>query len=326
MTAIRTPGSLILDEDQPSTNMPFVSATAMSQLCTIVDAVDALEESLRSGFDPEQDLMRTLAPVPAGTLLMMPSALGTYAGLKLVSIAPGNPDLGKPLVQAVYVLVDATSLTPLATFDGTYLTNLRTSAVSALAARHLARPGTNRLVVFGAGVQGWAHVQSLSQVLPLQHVDVVGRSPERATALVNRIRSELGIEATVSTPGSVADADAVACCTTARQPLFDGRLLRPGATVVAIGAYEPDARELDDDTLARGIVVIESVASALREAGDVIQGIDAAALDRKDLTTLRDLVCGDVSLSDDAVRVFKGTGMSWQDLSVAGMLYGRLPH
>src|SRR5689334_20163944 len=102
-------------------HLPFVSAAEMAKLCTVVDAVDALEQSLRSGFDPEQDLVRTNASVPAGTLLMMPATLGAYAGLKLVTLAPGNPALGKPFVQAIYVLMDAETLTPLATFDGTYL-------------------------------------------------------------------------------------------------------------------------------------------------------------------------------------------------------------
>ncbi|HET7690855.1 MAG TPA: ornithine cyclodeaminase family protein [Nocardioidaceae bacterium] len=305
-------------------DLPFVPASAMSDLCTTRDAVDALEASLRGGFDPEDDLQRTGAALPAGQFLMMPSALGELAGLKLVSLAPGNPALGRPFVQAIYVLMDGETLTPLATFDGTYLTTLRTAAVSALAARHMARSDASRLAVFGAGVQAWAHVQSFADVLPLRHVDVVGRDTSRATALTQRIRDELGISASPATADAVADADLVACCTTSRAPLFDGSLLKPEATVVAIGAYEPDARELDDTTMARGVVVVESLVSALREAGDVIQAIKAGALEQQELQTLRSLVLGEVTFPEDVVRVFKGTGMSWQDLSVAGLLHSRL--
>ena len=318
------PRPLGLDGDEPHREVPFVSAMAMSQVCTIVDAVDALEECLRSGFNPEDDLLRTGAQVPAGHLIMMPSALGCSVGLKLVSVAPGNQALGKPLVQAIYVLLNAATLVPLATFDGTYLTTLRTSAVSALVARHLARPDASRLALFGAGVQAWAHAQSLSQVLALRRIDVIGRTLGRAGELVDRIRRGLGIEASVATPESVAAADVVACCTTARTALFPGRLLRPGTTVIAIGAFEPDARELDDETLQRGRVVVESLLSALREAGDVIQAIDAGVLEQRDLITLRDIVCENLVLPENAIRVFKGTGMSWQDLSVAAMLHRRI--
>ncbi len=309
---------------RPGMHLPFVSAPEMAELCTIVDAVDALETSLRTGFDPELDLMRTSASVPAGTLLMMPTVLGAYAGLKLVTLAAANPAVGKPFIQAVYVLMDADSLTPLATFDGTYLTTLRTSAVSALAVRHLARPDAGRLAVFGAGAQAWAHVRSLAAIRPLRRVDVVGRSPQAVADLVQRIRGELGIEASPAGADTVAEADVVACCTTSRVPLFDGDLLRPGTTVVAIGAYEPDARELDDTTMSRGLVVIESRASALREAGEIIQAIDSGALDERELHTLRSLVLGELTVPGDGVSVFKGTGMSWQDLSVAGRMHGSM--
>jgi hypothetical protein len=71
----------------------------------------------------------------------------------------------------------------------------------------------------------------------------------------------------------------IVCATTAREPLFDGALVRDQATVVAIGSHEPDAREVDERLAGRATVVVESRASALREAGDVIQAIEAGALD-----------------------------------------------
>lgn len=304
-------------------DVPFLSADALATHATVTDAIDALEACLLDGFDPDDDPARTSAAVPAGQLLMMPAAFGEYAGLKLVSIAPGNPDVGKPLVQAMYVLLDGATLTPLATLDGTWLTTFRTSTVSALAARRLARADSRRPVLFGAGVQAWAHARSLSAVLPLRHVDVVGRDRGRVDVLVKQIRNELGISAAPGAPDDVAQADVVACCTTAREPLFTGASLRPGTTVVAIGAYEPDARELDDATVAGATVVIESHGSALREAGDVIMAIESGALSADRLTTMRQLVRGELTPDDDAIRVFKGTGMSWQDLAVAGLLHRR---
>ncbi|GAA1544884.1 ornithine cyclodeaminase [Nocardioides humi] len=304
-------------------DVAFLSAAALAERTSVDDAIEALEGFLLGGFDPDDDPARTGADVPAGQILLMPAAFGDLAGVKLVSIAPANPECDLPLVQAVYVLLDGGTLTPLATLDGTYLTTFRTSAVSALAARRLARPDSGRLALFGAGVQAWAHARSLSEVLPLRHVDVVGRRRDRVDALVARIRDELGIEAASADAGAVARADVVACCTTAREPLFDGRLLRPGTAVVAIGAYQPDARELDDATLAGASVVVESRGSALREAGDVIQAIRSGAITTDDLICLRELVLGEAGPAEDAVRVFKGTGMSWQDLAVAGLLHRR---
>lgn len=304
-------------------DVPYISAAGLAERASVTDAIAALESCLRNGFDPDDDHARVAFEVPAGQLLLMPAAFGELAGVKLVSIASGNPARELPLVQAVYVLLDGETLTPRAILDGTYLTTFRTSVVSALAASRLAQPDASRLALFGAGVQAWAHARSLCEVLPLRHIDVIGRNPARADALVERIRQELQIAAIRGDEESVSRADVVACCTTARKPLFSGHLLRPGTMVIAIGAYEPGARELDDTTMAGATVVVESRRSALREAGDVILAIESGAIAADDLTTLRELILEDTTPPSTAIRVFKGTGMSWQDLVVAGLLCHR---
>lgn len=117
----------------------------------------------------------------------------------------------------------------------------------------------------------------------------------------------------------VAAADVICCCTTAREPLFEGGLVADHATVVAIGSHEPEARETDDALAARATVVVESRASALREAGDVIQAIAAGALSADELVTLADVVNG-AEVAKDRPRLFKSTGMSWEDAVVASRL------
>jgi len=121
----------------------------------------------------------------------------------------------------------------------------------------------------------------------------------------------------------VASADVICCATTAREPLFDGDLVAEHATVVAIGSHEPDVREVDDALVARATVVVESTASALREAGDVILAIGAGALDPQELIPLRDLVRGERTPEPDSPRLFKSTGMAWEDaVTVNAILSG----
>jgi ornithine cyclodeaminase/alanine dehydrogenase-like protein (mu-crystallin family) len=188
--------------------------------------------------------------------------------------------------------------------DGIALTNLRTAAVSALAVRHLAVPDARRLVVFGRGPQALAHVAALRALLPIEHVEMIGR--ER--------------------PGDVdeliAAADVICCATTAREPLFDGALVADHATVVAIGSHEPGARETDDALARRATVVVESRASALREAGDVIAALAAGAIAEDELVTLADLICGRAVPAPGRPRLFKSTGMAWEDAVVAAALAG----
>lgn len=276
-------------------SVPFLAADEVRRRVPVAAAVDALEAALLGGLDPEADPPRSALALDGGELLVMPSVAGAHAAVKLVTVG------GEPRVQGVCVVFDRATLAAAAVIDGIALTNLRTSAVSALAVRRLATPGARRLLVFGRGPQAHAHVAALRAVRPIEHVDMVGRSHDSVDELV-------------------AAADIVCCCTTARAPLFDGALVADHATVVAIGSHEPDARETDDALAARATIVVESRTSALREAGDVIAAIDSGAVSAERLVTLAELVRGDAEAAEGRPRLFKSTGMSWEDAVVAGLL------
>jgi ornithine cyclodeaminase/alanine dehydrogenase-like protein (mu-crystallin family) len=300
--------------------IPVLDAAAIAAALSPGDAVDALEAALRGGLDPEADPPRGAVGAEAGEVLLMPSSAPGAVGVKLVTVAPGNPDRGRPRIQGVYVLFDPVTLAPAAVLDGIGLTDLRTSAVSALAVRHLAAPDARRLLVFGTGAQARAHVGALRAVQPgIERVDVVARDRGRLEAFVARCAAEHGVDARVAGAGAVAEADLVVCATTAREPLFDGALVRDDATVVAIGSHEPDAREVDERLAGRATVVVESRASAMREAGDVIQ----AGLDPEALVPLAALVRGDARPAEGRPRLFKSTGMAWEDLVVAAAVHAR---
>ncbi len=295
---------------------PFHDAAAIARLLPHAAAVDALEAALRDGLDPEADPPRTSAAAENGELLLMPSAAGGGLGVKLVTIG------GEPRVQGVYVLFDGATLAPAALLDGIGLTDLRTSAVSALAVRHLAAREPRRLAVFGSGPQARAHVRALRATAPIEHVAIVGRDPARAEALARELRDDPhAIAVAPAGPEAVCAADVVCCCTTAREPLFDGDAVAEEAVVVAIGSHEPEAREVDERLAARATVVVESRASALREAGDVIQAIAAGAVRDEELVTLAALVRGEAAAEAGRPRLFKSTGMAWEDLVLAAAVH-----
>jgi ornithine cyclodeaminase len=109
----------------------------------------------------------------------------------------------------------------------------------------------------------------------------------------------------------------VIAATTARSPLFDSSLLKDSVIVVAVGSHEPDVREVDSKLLSRAQIVVETRASALREAGDVIMAIGEGSITEKSLNDLADVVCGRVTLNRDKPIFFKSSGMSWEDLVIA---------
>jgi ornithine cyclodeaminase/alanine dehydrogenase-like protein (mu-crystallin family) len=283
----------------------------------MADAIDVLEATLRSGLDPERDGRRSRLDTADGELLQMPSTNDRFTGSKIISIRPDNEGSDFPVIQGVYVLFDGAHLSPVAVLDGAALTTLRTPATSALAVRHLAAPGSKRVALFGTGVQAWGHVEAIRAVLDVEHVDVIGRTPAHVDRLVDRIRAT-GLSATPAGPEAVPEADVVLCTTSATTPLFDGALVADHALTVAIGSHAPDAREVDTALVRRSSVVVESRASALQEAGDVLVPITEGAFDAADLITLADVVRGEVTIRHDRPRLFKGTGMPWQDLATAG--------
>ena len=302
--------------------LPYLDADALARLVPWPDAVGCLESALLDGPRPESALPRSVHGLEHGQLLLMPAQSAGAVGVKLSTVAPGNPARRVPRIQAVFVLFDHRTLRPLALVDGTALTTLRTPAVSAVAVNHLAGSDAGRMVVFGSGPQAWGHAHAIAAVRPVRSVTVVGRDVGRAAALAERLTGE-GIPAHAGTVSEVEQADVVVCATTARTPLFAGRLLPEHACVVAVGSHEPDARELDAALLGRATVVVEDVATALREAGDVVLAIAEGTLAADDLVPMRAVLADVAAVPADRPLVFKSVGMSWEDLVLAAEIVGR---
>jgi ornithine cyclodeaminase/alanine dehydrogenase-like protein (mu-crystallin family) len=295
----------------------LVDAAELRRRLPMADAIHALERAFRSG-DPSATPLRSHVDTAAGTLLLMPAAGAPGVGVKLVTLTDANPDRGLPLIHAVYVLFDPISQAPVAVLDGAALTALRTAAVSGLATRHLARADASRLVLFGAGVQARAHLEAMRAVRPIAEVVVVSRSRARADVLVDEARGE-GLEARLGEPADVVAADIVCTCTTAREPLFDGALLPSGCHVNAVGAYLPDAREVDAETIRRARVVVETREVARAEAGDLVLAVAEGAVDWVAVVAdLQQLVAGEaVRRRDEDLTLFESVGLAFEDLAVA---------
>lgn len=302
--------------------LPYLDARTVTATLSWREVIDALADAVRSRSSSARPVARVGVPVAAGELLLMPSETAGAVGVKVVGVAPGNPDQGLPRIQGVFILMDARTLTPMVLMDGTALTNIRTPALSALAVRELAPVDSRRLVVFGSGPQARGHIAAVCSVRPIESVRIVARVPRKVAVLIGELDGT-GLDAQPGIPADVADADIVVCATTARTAVFDGSLLGGHACIVAVGSHEPDARELDDAVFRRAsCVVVEDRETALREAGDVIQAIAAGAVDLESLIDLRSVVSS--RPSTDGISVFKSVGMAWQDLAVAEAIWSTI--
>ena len=298
--------------------VPWIGGAELFAAMPVVKAADAIEAALRSPAPLPESPQRTIVEAGAGQFLSMASGGETGAGAKLVTIAPGNPGNGLPLIHAVYVLFAAESLEPTAVIDGAALTRLRTPAVSVVATRALARPDSRRLVVFGAGVQARAHAEAMCAVLPIEEVMVVDPSPAAAADFVHQLE-RAGLMAATGDARCVEHADVICTCTTAETPLFDGRWLSAGVHVNAMGSYQPHTREVDDATVASATVVVEDFDAVLAEAGDLRIPIADARFGVESIAgDLRAAARGAVTRSSrEEITLFKSVGVGWEDLVVA---------
>lgn len=302
----------------------LVTAEELAALVSPRDAVDVLEAAF-SALDGGGDPPRTHQAVPGGELLLMPASGPGGVGVKLVTIARENPAAGRPLIQGVYVLFSPATLSPAAIVEGAALTALRTSAVSALATRHLARPDARRLVIFGGGTQAEAHALAVPAVRPIEHIAIIGTGSARTAELVERLQVR-GLPAELDDGSALEAADVVCTCTTSTTPLFEGHALAPGTHVNAIGAYRPDMCELPALLLRRARVFVESRAAALREGGDLVRAIAAGTVTADCIDAeLSDVVRGAIGArTPDEITVFKSVGLAVEDLAVANALAARL--
>jgi ornithine cyclodeaminase len=298
----------------------WISSAEMFAMLSMKAAIRAVQRDLQAGLDPAQDFNRSILDIEHGQLLYMPSQFGAFVGAKVSTVAPKNPAMGRERIQGIYVLMDSATLGPIMLMDGHALTALRTPAVSAAVADYLAPLRVDHLVVFGSGTQAWGHVEAMRAIRSVGRVTIVARDQERGAAIVNRIVAS-GLEAHLGAANDVRDAQLIVCATAARSPLFDGGLVPDDSLSVAVGSHEPDARELDSTLIGRAQLVVEDPTVALREAGDVIIPINEGRITGASLVAMRDIVMGVTLVDHPRPRVFKSSGMPWEDLVVAAEVY-----
>jgi ornithine cyclodeaminase len=265
--------------------------------------------------------LRSLAPSddPPGVAIFNPCFLrgGLGYGVKVISDFYDNDRRG--------ALFDGATGHPTTILEAGYLTDLRTGAGTGLAARHLARPDSRRIAIFGAGRVARNQLAALAQVFEIEKVDVVTRSATRGNAFVAAMRAAGGrippdIALNASPEDAVRSADIVVAATTAQTPVFDGRWLKAGTFVAAAGAHLASAREVDSETIRRAAVrVIDSRADCLDKAGDLLSPIGEGVLRRDDVLQIAEIVDGTRHgrRSADEITYYKSSGVPIQDIVTA---------
>jgi alanine dehydrogenase len=272
--------------------------------------------------------LRTQLPVERhdGVTLFMPAYLSESddLGVKIVSVFPGNLEMGLPTIFALVVVVEASTGRPVAVMDGTYLTALRTGAASGAATDLLARKDARVAAIFGAGVQGRTQLLAVCKVRDIEKVWVYDVSPQAgekyAQEMAGKGRVPADLKVTSSPAEAARGADVICTATTSKTPVFADGDLKPGVHINAVGSFTPEMQEILGQTVARARLVVGSREGCLAETGDLIIPI------RKGLITEDHIYAelGEIAAgikpgrgSAEEITLFKSVGNAVQDVSVA---------
>jgi thiomorpholine-carboxylate dehydrogenase len=204
-------------------------------------------------------------PSEHSLLFLKPALTRDALAVKLITQVPANAARGLPTMLATLMLLDPATGRLLAMMDATWLTALRTAAVSAVGAEALTPPGPKVVAILGSGVLARTHALALRAVRPVSEIRVWSRDPRNVAACA----ADVGGLEKRSPEEAVRGADIVCTVTNASQPVLHGAWLKPGAFVAAVGAVRPTWRELDDEAM-RNVIVADSREAAEKESGDVI--------------------------------------------------------
>jgi alanine dehydrogenase len=313
--------------------MLVVSGPEVEQLLdldALVDAVATAMADLSSGKASVPERIAALVPERDGLLAAMPGYVPSSGALmsKLVSLFPGNAARGVPTHQAVIVAFEPETGTPAALLDGTSITALRTGAGSALSTRLLAREDASTLAILGTGVQARSHARAVSRVRGFAEVLVAGRDPAKARRLADDLSGELEarVRALDSFEEVVRDADVVCATTHALEPVVRRPWMREGTHVTSVG-YNPNGREIDDETVADALVCVESRRAVLAPipAGsrDLVEPIERGVITEDHIhAEIGELVSGTKPgrASAGQITLYKSVGVAAQDAAAASLV------
>jgi ornithine cyclodeaminase/alanine dehydrogenase-like protein (mu-crystallin family) len=304
----------------------ILSADDVRQALPMSRAIEAMRSAFSQLSASEADVpLRTRLQTDKGLILLMPAFLrrSREIGLKMVSIWGDNPARGLPAIIALATVLDPDTGEPRALINGEMLTALRTGAGGGLATDMLARPDASVVAVFGSGVQARAQLEAAGVVRQIKEVRIFGRTPSSVDKFAAEVADWPDAPQVIiagTRKDAVVGADIVITATTSEKPVFDGRDLSPGTHITGVGSYAPHMQEVDEETVRRAKIVVDSLQACLAEAGDLIIPLEKNVISKLDIhAELGQIINGERAAreSREEITFFKSVGVAVQDAAAA---------
>ncbi|HEX5935990.1 MAG TPA: ectoine utilization protein EutC [Pseudorhizobium sp.] len=198
-----------------------------------------------------------------------------------IKISPGffdNPKIGLPSTNGLMVLLSAkTGLVQAVLLDNGYLTDVRTAAAGAVAAKHLAREDASVAAIFGAGMQAKLQLRALALVRPIREARIWARDAAKAETAAADLTATLGFPVRAETDGqtAVGGADVIVTTTPSEKPILKAEWLRPGQHVTAMGSDAEHKNEIEPAVIASAALYVADSLKQTRRLGELHHAIEA---------------------------------------------------
>lgn len=299
--------------------MKFISEEESAALISHEMAFHAAREALIAVVDDAVIFPAVLAhgSSPANRFSIKSAATATFAGLKIGSFWPSNPDLGLPRHNSLILLFDQSIGRVEWVIEAGKVNAFRTAAADAVAVDTLARKDASVLTIFGAGNQALFECLAISRVRPIRQVFVVARDKQRGEEFIKSLQKEGLQAAQAEAQDACRQADIVVTATPAREPLFSADWIRPGTHVASMGSDAAGKQELPPALFEQAALFCDYPEQAV-----VMGDLQHFGGDRARIVALGDVLLGRVvgRSSPDQITVFDSSGIALQDLTIARSL------
>jgi len=308
--------------------MILVDSNAIGNTVPIKEWVKAIEQAFVDTARGKIEVpMRTHIDRGANTLLLMPCFSKDYFSTKLVSVFPENLSRNEPVISGSVVLNDGHTGKTLAVLDGSKLTAMRTAAVGSIGIKYLAPENATSLGIIGLGIQGFHQALFACQQRPITELRIHDRSDAimlRFKERFNAFYKNIEVIPCKSAVNLCKASEIIITATGSHNPVIpSGKACWSGKTIIGIGSYKPEMREIPDAVFSNVKQVFVDTLHGLSEAGDLMEPLKRNLLSEAQVIPISDLLLNKLK-AEGETRFFKSVGMAAFDLYGAILIYENL--
>lgn len=307
--------------------MIYLNSQDIIKSITLDECMDAVEDAYRMYANNEYNMPDRLQVENNDlTSLYMPCFTKESFGTKILTVAPNNAKINKPVIDGIMLVNDINTGEVVCMMDGKTLTAIRTGAVGGVGVRHTTSKDAKSVGLIGTGVQGFYQIIYACKARNIENIYLYNRTKEKAINLKKELEKELkdiNIHIAETSRDLVQNSEIIITATTSYQPVIeeDKELLK-GKHIIAIGSYKPDMRELPDALLEIVDTVVVDTDFAKQESGDLYVPIQEGLINADEIKNMGEFLKENDNIDlKEKTTLYKSVGMGLFDMVVANKIY-----